>query len=375
MLHGGGQVSGWSKGKLTVAALAAMLVLVPVRLSAQQPTDQATKPVLEPNPTVRDGHQWFAGPGFTIAYPEGWDPAKDLPAPMAALFTGEGRAPVPGNDDFGGLVTARLVVIADNLDRYDDLDLAVIRAEQAAKQAGRKLAGELRSEAVRLADGSPARLLSVEYEDTEARTRVFKMHLLSQLHNRQRIFHAMVIVTWGRADTNFAPTYRLETFFRPYLLSLTTARFADNDKPIAAMHATFDARNWAVAAAYRTAMEARERKEYGVCLVGLKSVLEARKDYVPACMTLARLYAGEEDPGARMPDLAMRYAKQSVDLTGSKYAPALETMARVYYLAGDLQNAVIWQDRACAADQTNDDYKVTLTRYLKELRDKMTPGR
>ena len=100
-----------------------------------------------------------------------------------------------------------------------------------------------------------------------------------------------------------------------------------------------------------------------------------RKDYVPACMTLARLYAGEEDPGARMPDLAMRYAKQSVDLTGSKYAPALETMARVYYLAGDLQNAVIWQDRACAADQTNDDYKVTLTRYLKELRDKMTPGR
>jgi tetratricopeptide (TPR) repeat protein len=65
-------------------------------------------------------------------------------------------------------------------------------------------------------------------------------------------------------------------------------------------------------------------------------------------------------------DLALKAARRAADLTGHQNAMILDTVARVYFEQGDLDQALAWQRSAVANDQDgNPDIDAALRRYLE----------
>ncbi len=68
-------------------------------------------------------------------------------------------------------------------------------------------------------------------------------------------------------------------------------------------------------------------------------------------------------------DLALRAAKRASELTNESDASILDTVARVYYEAGHLDEAIAWQKKAVAADTDIRETAVTLEQYEQEKAD------
>ncbi|MEP3478635.1 MAG: redoxin domain-containing protein [Fuerstiella sp.] len=69
-------------------------------------------------------------------------------------------------------------------------------------------------------------------------------------------------------------------------------------------------------------------------------------------------------------DLALRAAQRASELTGHKNASILDTVARVHYERGELQEAVEWQQKAADAKPNSKLLARTLKEYLGELQAK-----
>ncbi|QYU68335.1 redoxin domain-containing protein [Leptolyngbya sp. 15MV] len=87
---------------------------------------------------------------------------------------------------------------------------------------------------------------------------------------------------------------------------------------------------------------------------------------------LNELAWGLVDPeaGVKNPDLDLAYeaATKAVQLSGEKDAAILDTLARVYFVKGDLAKAIEWQTKAVA--QASGPMKAELEKVLKEYQSK-----
>lgn len=87
---------------------------------------------------------------------------------------------------------------------------------------------------------------------------------------------------------------------------------------------------------------------------------------------LNELAWGLVDPegGVKNPDLDLAYeaAKKAVELSSEKDAAILDTLARVYFVKGDLPKAIEWQTKAVA--QASGPMKAELEKILKEYQSK-----
>jgi len=63
-------------------------------------------------------------------------------------------------------------------------------------------------------------------------------------------------------------------------------------------------------------------------------------------------------------EMALKFANRANELTAEKDGSVLDTVARVYYEQGDLEQAIEWQTKA--AEQSS-DLKSTLEKYQAEL--------
>jgi thiol-disulfide isomerase/thioredoxin len=71
-------------------------------------------------------------------------------------------------------------------------------------------------------------------------------------------------------------------------------------------------------------------------------------------------------------DLAMKAAKRASELTDDSNAPILDTLARVHYEQGDLEQAIRWQEKAVEHANGQRQIVSTLEKYRKELKPEQT---
>ncbi len=64
--------------------------------------------------------------------------------------------------------------------------------------------------------------------------------------------------------------------------------------------------------------------------------------------------------------LALKAATRASELKEGKDAAILDTVARVYYVMGDLDSAIAWQEKAVQHNSGNDEIGATLATYKKE---------
>jgi tetratricopeptide (TPR) repeat protein len=73
--------------------------------------------------------------------------------------------------------------------------------------------------------------------------------------------------------------------------------------------------------------------------------------------------ANDEDLAWRDPATALKAAKRGVEVSQSKEGDILDTLARVYFETGMLDQAIDTQKKALALDDKNEDYKKVLDYY------------
>lgn len=65
----------------------------------------------------------------------------------------------------------------------------------------------------------------------------------------------------------------------------------------------------------------------------------------------------------RDPAAALKAAKRAVELSGGKESAPTDTLARAYFEAGMLDQAIETQKKACSLDDKDEDLKKTLAYY------------
>jgi len=70
-----------------------------------------------------------------------------------------------------------------------------------------------------------------------------------------------------------------------------------------------------------------------------------------------------EDPKLRNPQKALPYALKGVELSGGKGSAELDTLARVYFMLGDIDKAIDLQKKAISYAPDRDNYKKALEEY------------
>ena len=109
--------------------------------------------------------------------------------------------------------------------------------------------------------------------------------------------------------------------------------------------------------------------QYKAAYILGNQLVEKNFDNSSVLNSIAWTIADTEGLEDRDLDLAMKAATQANELTDSKDAPILDTLARVYYEKGDLINALKWQNLAvkyAGADSMGDSIREALERYQKE---------
>jgi cellulose synthase operon protein C len=82
----------------------------------------------------------------------------------------------------------------------------------------------------------------------------------------------------------------------------------------------------------------------------------AYNNYAWLCVTA-------EDQKLRNPQKALPYALKAVELSGGKEAYQLDTLARVYFMLGNVDKAIDLQKKAIDLAQDRESYKKALQEY------------
>src|SRR5262249_62335417 len=79
--------------------------------------------------------------------------------------------------------------------------------------------------------------------------------------------------------------------------------------------------------------------------------------------TLACIGKTAEDPKVRNPQKALPYALKAVELSGGKQPAELDTLARVYFMLGNVDKAIELQEKAISFAPDRENYKKALDEY------------
>ena len=244
-------------------------------------------------------------------------------------------------------------------------------------------------------DNSPPANSSEQY--TRARTSLF---LLSPLHIIA-IFICLPIIsnTSVQANNEFAVQYKA---YQQYMKSASAA-FQKKDYPTAIINyskaiemSPFESNSYynRGIAYYRTGKEKEAEEDFdkvivtdprmssayvyrGLCREKLKKYKGALNDYTKALElkpndaaiqnNIAYLYVSANDESFRDKTKALEHAKKAAELSNDKNAEILDTLARAYFINGQIRDAVDTENRALKLDPYNDEFKGRLKEYEKAI--------
>jgi tetratricopeptide (TPR) repeat protein len=115
----------------------------------------------------------------------------------------------------------------------------------------------------------------------------------------------------------------------------------------------------------------------GICRENLERYRDAISDYTKALEikpndaavhnNIAYLYASANDESFRDKAKALEHAKKAAELSKEKNAEILDTLARAYFINGQIRDAVDTENRALKLDPYNDELKGRLKEYKKAI--------
>ncbi|MCA9061871.1 MAG: redoxin domain-containing protein [Planctomycetaceae bacterium] len=109
-------------------------------------------------------------------------------------------------------------------------------------------------------------------------------------------------------------------------------------------------------------------------LAQANKMVEVFKDDGPMLNQVAWILATGAPKEATDLDLALKIAQRSSEMQEGKDASTLDTIARIYFLQENLEEAVAWQERAVKADPGVEELRETLKEYKTALERKNAPA-
>jgi tetratricopeptide (TPR) repeat protein len=115
----------------------------------------------------------------------------------------------------------------------------------------------------------------------------------------------------------------------------------------------------------------------GVCREKLGKYKEALSDYTKALElkpndaaihnNIAYLYVSANDESFRDKGKALEHAKKAAELSKEKNAEILDTLARAYFMNGEIKEAIDAENKALKLEPYNDEFKGKLREYEKAM--------
>jgi len=107
------------------------------------------------------------------------------------------------------------------------------------------------------------------------------------------------------------------------------------------------------------------QKLYVEAIQHYEAALKLKPEFAPAHNNLAWLLATADDPTFRNPQQALEHAKRAVELSGSKEATFIDTLAEAFYVNREYQRAVEVETRALQLDPNDEEFREHMERYRK----------
>jgi len=115
----------------------------------------------------------------------------------------------------------------------------------------------------------------------------------------------------------------------------------------------------------------------GLCRQKLQKYNDALNDYTKALElqpndaaihnNIAYLYVSANDESFRNKVKALEHAKKAAELSNEKNAEILDTLARAYFINGEVKEAIEMENRAIKLEPYNDEFKGRLKEYEKAI--------
>jgi tetratricopeptide (TPR) repeat protein len=159
-----------------------------------------------------------------------------------------------------------------------------------------------------------------------------------------------------------------------YYRGLAWYKTGNNENAIADFDAVIllDSR-WAMAYVYR-GLARVNRGDYAEALTDYTTALNLNGKDPVVHNDLAWLYATAKEEKVRDIKKALEHAKLAAELSHEQNAEILDTLARVYFLNGQIVEAIGAQEKALKLDPGNDSFKKALTSYQKSAAAPNGPG-